>query len=381
MFRNDVNLETLAIQVTRFHDANAAAVSAPIYLSSTFERDAEGNLPHGYLYSRSNNPNRDALEKSLAILEGGTLGLTFGSGMAAIAAVFQAFRPGDHVITTPFAYYAAQRLLVDIFQPWGLEFSLVDTSNIEEVEKNIRPTTKLFWLETPSNPLLHITDLEAMARLAHSVGAICAVDNTWATPILQNPIELGADIVMHSTTKYFGGHSDVLGGALVLAQESELSQRLRQIQNLTGGIPSPFDCWLISRGIQTMPLRVKAQSASALPIAQWLETHPAVARVYYPGLMSHAGYEIAKTQMKNGFGGMLSFEVKGGLTEARKVAGALKIFTQATSLGGVESLIEPRKIYEGPDSPTPDGLLRVSIGLEHPDDLIADLDQALKKLN
>ncbi|WP_420152854.1 trans-sulfuration enzyme family protein [Siphonobacter sp.] len=373
-----MNLETLAIQVTRFHDANASAVTTPIYLSTTYERDAEGNLPHGFLYTRGNNPNRDLLEKSLAALEGGTVGLAFGSGMAAISALFQALKPGDHVITTPFAYYAAQRLLVDVFEPWGLEFSLVDTSNLEEVEKAIRPTTKLFWLETPSNPLLYLTDLQALSRLAHSVGALCAVDNTWATPVLQNPIAFGADVVMHSTTKYFGGHSDVLGGALVLAQDGELAVHLRQIQNLTGGVPSPFDCWLITRGIQTMPLRVKAQSASALPIAQWLETHPAVERVHYPGLTSHPQHEIAKAQMKNGFGGMLSFEVRGGLPGAKKVAGALKVFTQATSLGGVESLIEPRKIYEGPDSPTPDGLLRVSVGLEHLDDLIADLDQALK---
>ncbi len=373
-----MNLETLAIQITRFHDANASAVTTPIYLSTTYERDAEGNLPHGFLYTRGNNPNRDLLEKSLAALEGGTVGLAFGSGMAAISALFQALKPGDHVITTPFAYYAAQRLLVDVFEPWGLKFSLVDTSNIEEVEKAIRPTTKLFWLETPSNPLLYLTDLQALSRLAHSVGALCAVDNTWATPVLQNPIAFGADVVMHSTTKYFGGHSDVLGGALVLAQDGELAVRLRQIQNLTGGVPSPFDCWLITRGIQTMPLRVKAQSASALPIAQWLESHPAVERVHYPGLPSHPQHEIAKAQMKNGFGGMLSFEVRGGLPGAKKVAGALKVFTQATSLGGVESLIEPRKIYEGPDSPTPDGLLRVSVGLEHVDDLIADLNQALK---
>ncbi|MDQ1086093.1 PLP-dependent aspartate aminotransferase family protein [Siphonobacter sp. SORGH_AS_1065] len=372
-----MNLETLAIQVTRFHDANASAVTTPIYLSTTYERDSEGNLPKGFLYARGNNPNRDLLEKSIAVLEGGAVGFAFGSGMAAIAALFQALKPGDHVITTPFAYYAAQRLLVDVFEPWGLEFTLVDTSSIEEVEKAIRPNTKLFWLETPSNPLLHLTDVAALARLAHSVGAMCAVDNTWATPVLQNPIALGADVVMHSTTKYFGGHSDVLGGALVLAQEGELSLKLRQIQNLTGGIPSPFDCWLITRGIQTMPLRVKTQSASALPIAQWLEQHPAVERVYYPGLESHAQHELAVSQMKNGFGGMLSFEVKGGLPGAKKVAGALKVFTQATSLGGVESLIEPRKIYEGPDSPTPDGLLRVSVGLEHTQDLINDLEQAL----
>ncbi|MDR6196413.1 aminotransferase class V-fold PLP-dependent enzyme [Siphonobacter sp. SORGH_AS_0500] len=372
-----MNLETLAIQVTRFHDANASAVTTPIYLSTTYERDSEGNLPKGFLYARGNNPNRDLLEKSIAVLEGGAVGFAFGSGMAAIAALFQALKPGDHVITTPFAYYAAQRLLVDVFEPWGLEFTLVDTSSIEEVEKAIRPNTKLFWLETPSNPLLHLTDVAALARLAHSVGAMCAVDNTWATPVLQNPIALGADVVMHSTTKYFGGHSDVLGGALVLAQEGELSLKLRQIQNLTGGIPSPFDCWLITRGIQTMPLRVKTQSASALPIAQWLEQHPAVERVYYPGLESHAQHELAVSQMKNGFGGMLSFEVKGGLPGAKKVAGALKVFTQATSLGGVESLIEPRKIYEGPDSPTPDGLLRVSVGLEHTQDLIDDLEQAL----
>lgn len=375
-----MNLETLAIQVTRFHDKNASAVSTPIYLTSTFERDHEGNLPHGFLYSRGNNPNRDLLEKSLTILEGGAAGLAFGSGMAAIAALFQAFRPGDHVITTPFVYYAAQRLLADVFEPWGLEYTLVDTSDIVAVEAAIRPNTRLFWLETPSNPLLCITDIAALAKLAHEVGAVCAVDNTWATPVLQRPLALGADVVMHSTTKYFGGHSDVLGGALVVAEEGELSYRLRQIQNLTGGIPSPFDCWLITRGIQTLPLRVRQQSVHAEKVARWLVDQPGVEKVYYPGLEEHPGHDIARAQMKDGFGGMLSFEVGGGLPAARSVAGALKVFTQATSLGGVESLIEPRKIYEGPDSPTPDGLLRVSVGLEHPDDLIADLDQALKSL-
>lgn len=375
-----MNLDTLAIQLTRYHDRNASAVSTPIYLSTTFERDHEGNLPHGFLYARGNNPNRELLEKSLAVLEGGAVGLAYGSGQAAIAALFQSLRPGDHVITTPFVYYAAQRLLADVFEPWGLEYTLVDTSDIPAVEAAVQPSTRLFWLETPSNPLLRITDIAALAKLAHEVGAICAVDNTWATPVLQHPIALGADVVMHSTTKYFGGHSDVLGGALVVAEEGELSYKLRQIQNLTGGIPSPFDCWLITRGIQTLPLRVRQQSAHAEAVARWLAGQPGVEQVHYPGLEAHPGHAIAREQMKNGFGGMLSFEVSGGLPAARTVAGALQVFTQATSLGGVESLIEPRKIYEGPDSPTPDGLLRVSVGLEHPEDLMADLDQALKKL-
>lgn len=371
-----MNIETLAIKSTQMTDANAGAVASPIYLSTTFERETDGSYAHGYIYARNDNPNRQLLEKSLALLEAGEVGFAFASGMAATTALFQAFKSGDHIITPDDAYFATNVLIEDIFSHWGLSLTKVDTTDLEAVKNAIQTNTKLIWLETPSNPQLKISDISAIAALAHQHGILCAVDNTWATPVLQRPLLLGADIVMHSTTKYFGGHGDVLGGALILKEEGELSTKIRNIQKLTGGVPSPFECWLVARGIKTLPLRVKAQTANAKQLAEYLAQHPAIEAVHYPGLPSHPQYAVALQQMSEP-GAMLSVQIKGDAQNAMNVTGKLQLFTTATSLGGVESLIEHRKSVEGLASPTPDNLLRVSVGLENIEDILADWAQAL----
>ncbi len=371
-----MKIETLALTSTQLHDENAGAVATPIYLSTTYERAADGSFPHGYIYARMDNPNRSLLEKSIALLENGAVGLAFASGMAAISAVIQCFKTGDHLLLPDDAYYTTILLADDVFGQWGLSYSRVDMSDLEAIKKAMQGNTRLVWVETPSNPQLKIADIEAIAQIAHAHNALCAVDNTWATPVLQKPLDLGADIVMHATTKYFGGHSDVLSGALVVKEANALATKLRTVQKLTGAVPSPFDCWLVTRGIKTMPLRVKAQMETATKIAIFLSQHPAIEAVHYPALSTHPQYAIAQKQMVGG-GGMLSFQVKGGEKEAMGVAAKLKIFTRATSLGGVESLIEHRKSTEGPTSVSPANLLRVSIGLEHYDDLVEDLSQAL----
>ena len=373
-----MKIETLAIQSTQMHDANAGAVTSPIYLSTTFERETDGSYSHGYIYSRADNPNRQLLEKSIALLENGTVGLAFASGMAATTALFQSLQSGDHIITPDDAYFATNVLITEVFGQWGLSMTTVDMTDLEAVKSAIQPNTKLFWIETPSNPQLKIADIQAISDIAKGIGALVAVDNTWATPILQRPLNLGADIVMHSTTKYFGGHSDVLSGALIIKEEGELSNKLRTIQKLTGGVPSPFESWLVARGIKTLALRVKAQTENAGKLADFLSTHPQIEAVHYPGLTTHPQHEIAKKQMVNGFGAMLSVQVKGDAKHAMALTGKLKLFTTATSLGGVESLIEHRKSVEGTDSPTPENLLRVSVGLENIDDLIDDWSTALK---
>ena len=356
-------------------DPATGAVSQPIHLSTTFERDAEGGYPHGYVYARSANPTRHALEQGLAALEGGGDAAAFGSGLAASSAILQALAPGDHVIAPIDVYHGMTKLLRDVFVRWGLDVSFVDMTNLDEIKQAVRPQTKLFWVETPSNPRLKITDIALVAKAAHAAGAICVCDNTWA-PVVQRPLELGADFVVHSTTKYLGGHSDVTGGAVIWKTESGIANRVREIQSTGGAVPSPFDCWLVHRGMQTLPWRMRAHSENALRIAIWLSDHPRVETVHYPGLASHAGHEIAARQM-NAFSGMLSFEVKGGREAALGVAAKTAIFIRATSLGGVESLIEHRASIKGEDPRTPQGLLRLSIGLEHPDDLIEDLAQAL----
>jgi cystathionine gamma-synthase len=374
-----MKIETLAITSTTLHD-DKRAVIPPIYLSTTFERKADGTFDKDdYIYNRLDNPNRRMLEKSLAVMEKGDAAFAFASGLAAVAAVFQTLKTGDHVVLPDDAYYAVIVLAEDMFKDFGITSTRVNQADLAQVAAAITPQTRLIWLETPSNPQLRIVDISAIARLAREANALCVVDNTWATPIWQNPITLGADIAMHSTTKYFGGHSDLLGGALVVNKNPILAEKLRKIQKVGGAVPSPFDCWLAARGIRTMPLRVKAQTTSATKLAKFLESHSAIAAVYYPHLPSHPQYEVAKKQMR-GAGGMLSVEVNGGRNAAMKLANTLKLFAHATSLGGVESLIEHRKSIEGEASQTPDNLLRISVGLEHPTDLIADFRQALKKL-
>ncbi len=375
---DQLHFETLAIQSTQLPNEDTKVVSTPIFMSTTFEREADGSYASGYIYSRMDNPNRQLLEKSIALLQKGAVGLAFASGMAATTALFQTLPMGSHLILPHDAYYTTNDLAKTIFGDKGISISEVVMTDLEQVQQAIRPETALIWVETPSNPQLAVTDIRAVAKLAHSVGARCAVDNTWPSPVLQQPLLLEADIVMHSTTKYFGGHSDVLGGCLVVKEAGELSEQLRKVQALTGAVPSPFECWLVTRGIKTLSLRVKAQSSSAAKLAEYLAQHPKIEQVNYPGLPQHPQHEIAVQQMKNGFGGMLSVQVRGDAEHALAFTGKLQLFTAATSLGGVESLIEHRKSIEGPTSPTPDNLLRISVGLEHVDDLIADWAQALE---
>ncbi len=372
-----MRIETLAVHAGNEVDAATGAVTPPIHLSTTFERDADGSYPRGHVYSRTSNPNREALERCLAELEGGAVAAAFASGSAAAMSVFQALRPGEHVLAPSDVYHGTAKLLREVLVPWGLEVSFVDLTDDAAVRAALRPNTRLLWVETPSNPLLKITDVARTAEMAHATGARVVCDNTWATPILQRPFALGADLIVHATTKYLGGHSDVLGGAVVARTQDEIFERVRLIQTTGGAVPSPFECWLVLRGIRTLPYRMRAHSEHALAVARFLAGHAAVERVHYPGLEQHPGYAVAARQMRLP-GGMLSFEVHGGRERALAVAARARVFTRATSLGGPESLIEHRASIEGPQTRTPESLLRLSVGLEHPDDLIEDLAQALE---
>jgi cystathionine gamma-synthase len=371
-----MRIETLAVHAGHAIDAATGAVAAPIHLSTTFQRDPEGGYAHGYSYGRSANPTRHALEVGLAALEGGEDAAAFGSGLAAGSAVLQALAPGDHVVAPTDVYHGMTKVLREIFMRWGLEVSFVDMTDLDGIRQAVRPATKLVWVETPSNPRLKITDIARVAEMAHAAGALCACDNTWS-PIVQRPLDLGADLVVHATTKYLGGHSDVTGGIVIAKTKTDFFERVREIQTTGGAVPSPFDCWLVLRGMRSLPWRMRAHSENAARVAAWLANHPRVEAVHYPGLASHAGHEIAARQM-SAFSGMLSFEVRGGREAALAVATKTGIFIRATSLGGVESLIEHRASIKGEDPRTPQGLLRLSIGLEHPDDLIEDLAQALE---
>ena len=371
-----VKLETLAIHAGRSHDTATGAVAPSPILSTTFARDGDGNYPHGHIYTRSSNPGRAALEALLTALENGVAAAAFGSGSAASLAVFQALAPGDHVIAPDDVYHGTRTQLRELLARWGLEHSLVDLTDLAAVRAALRPNTRLLWAETPSNPLLKIADIRSLAEIARAGGARCVVDSTFATPVLQQPLMLGADLVMHSTTKYLGGHSDVLGGAVIARSEDEFFARIRDFQTKGGAVPSPFDCWLLQRSIATLPLRVRAQSANAEAVAEFLAAHPRVTRVHYPGLPTHPGHALARMQM-SGFGAMLSFQIAGGRQAALNVAGRVALFTRATSLGGVESLIEHRASVEGLHTATPQDLLRMSVGLENAEDLIDDLRHAL----
>ncbi|MGI9075818.1 MAG: trans-sulfuration enzyme family protein [Gemmatimonadaceae bacterium] len=371
-----MKLETIAVHAGQTRDAQTAAVTSPIHLSTTFKREADGSYPHGYIYSRAANPNRIALEESLCALEGGVAAAAFASGSAATMSVFQALQPGDHVVAPLQAYYGTAKLLREVFERWGLDATFADMTDLSAVRSAMRSSTKLVWIETPSNPQLAITDIAGVAEIARERGALCACDNTCATPVSQRPLELGADLVMHATTKYLGGHSDTLGGAIVAREDDEFFTRIRLIQTTGGAVPSPFECWLVLRGIRTLPHRMRAHSESALAVAEFLLQHDSVEVVFYPGLASHPAHDIAAAQMRL-FGGLCSFLVKGGLHRALAVAAKVSLFTRATSLGGPESLIEHRASIEGPETTIPDNLLRLSVGLEHPDDLIDDLAQSL----
>jgi cystathionine gamma-synthase len=370
-----MRIETLAVHAGHAVDPGTGAVTPPIYLSSTFERAADGAIKE-YFYARHGNPNRAALETCLATLEGGAAAAAFASGAAATMSILQALGPGDHVIAPSDAYHGTTILLRDILGPWGLAATFVDMADPAEVERAVRRETALVWIETPSNPLLRVSDIGRIAAVAHGAGARCVVDNTWASPVLQRPFELGADVILHSTTKYLGGHCDVLSGAVVAREDDAFFQRIRNIQIQGGAVAPPFDCWLVMRGIRTLPYRVRGHCQNARAVAEFLAHHPRVHAVHFPGLPSHPGHAVAVKQMKD-FGGMMSFQVQGGRAEALDVAARLRIITRATSLGGPDTLIEHRASIEPPDKGTPENLLRLSVGLEHPDDLIEDLTHAL----
>jgi cystathionine gamma-synthase len=357
-------------------DPVTGAVAQPIHLSTTFERDIDGEFSRGFKYARDLNPTRRALEEAMATIEGGAAALAFASGQAATTAVFQALRPGDHVLLPQSAYYGTPKLARELFVPWGLDATTVAMNDLAAVRAAVRDTTRVVWIETPSNPLLTITDIAGVAAIAREVGARVVVDNTWATPVGQRPLELGVDIVMHASTKYLGGHTDVLGGILVAREDDEAFGRIRQVQQTAGNVAGPFDAWLVRRGLRTLPWRVRAQAQNAGAVTAFLATHPAIEAVHYPGLATHPGHDIAARQMLL-FGAMASIQVRGGRAEAMGVANRCRIFTRATSLGGVESLIEHRASVEGPEAGTPENLLRLSLGLEHADDLVDDLTAAL----
>ena len=381
--RRSLQFASRAIHVGQEPEAATGAITVPIYQTSTFAQSAPG-VHQGYDYSRTDNPTRTALQKALASLESANYCLAFSSGMGAATTATLLFKHGDHIVSSRDVYGGTYRLFRRVLQDFGLTFSFVETSNVKEIERVMTRHTRLVWIESPTNPLLRITDIRAAAEIAHRHGALCLVDNTFASPFFQRPLALGADLVLHSTTKYLAGHADVVGGAICLNERS-LYERLKFLQNAAGATPSPFDCFLTLRGIKTLALRMREHEKNAIRVAGFLKDQPRVRRVYYPGLSSHPGHEIAAEQM-DGFSGIVSFEVKGGLTGARRVLGRLKIFKIAESLGGVESLVELPAVMthasipkeERKKSGLDDGLIRLSVGIEDIDDLIFDLESALK---
>jgi len=370
--------ETLAAQALGqvcppFHD-----LAPPVHLSTTFERAADGSYPGGRVYSRDASPAYDQAEALLCALEGGHRALLFASGMAAATAVLHTLKPGEAVVAPRDMYWALRNWLQAFCAQWGIGLAFYDNASTDDLADTLRAVRpRLLWIETPSNPLWDLTDIAAAVALAREVGARVAVDSTVATPVFTRPLALGADIVMHSATKYLNGHSDVVAGALVAREDSDLWQTIRRNRNLGGAVPGPFEAWLLLRGMRTLHLRVRQASASALAIAQELEGHPGLIRTLYPGLPSHPGHALACRQMQGGFGGMLSIRVAGGEQAARAAIGRLRVFRQATSLGSVESLAEHRASVEGPGSACPVDLIRLSVGIESAADLLADLRAAL----
>ena len=367
--------ETIAVRAGAEVDPDTGALSPPLHLSTTFEHGPASEAIHQFRYAREKNPTQLRLEAALRDLEGGLAAVVFSSGMAAAAAMVQTLKPGSHVIFSDDIYIDVRNLALDFLPGWGIDSSVENLQDLDALKKAVRPSTKLIWIETPSNPLLKILDIQSISHIAREAGAVVLVDNTFATPILQRPLGLGADVVLHSTTKYCGGHSDVLGGCLVVKSQ-ELLDKLLHVREVLGAVASPFGSWLILRGLRSLPCRMERHSSNGSAVATALGACPSVETVYYPGLPSHPGHEVALRQMKS-FGGMLSFLVRGGREEALRVASRVKLFVNATSLGGVESLIEHRASNEGKLSRAPQNLLRLSIGLEHHDDLIEDLLQAL----
>src|ERR1051325_7657202 len=371
-----MRFETKAVHSGAAVDETTGAVAPPIHLSTTFERNADGEPAHGFSYIRDGNPNVLQLEGALAAIDEGEAALAFASGMAAGAALLQTLPRGSHVLIPDDCYYGFRAIAAEFLERGGLAYDIVAMEDLDAVRRAMRETTRVLWSESPSNPLMKIVDLAALAEIAHANRALLAVDGTFASPALQRPIEHGADVVLHSTTKYLGGHTDVQGGALVFRRRDALFDAALHVRKITGGVLAPFNAWMVLRGIRTLAVRMRAQSESALAIAGFLASHPRVEVVFYPGLESHPRHDIARKQM-SAFGGMLSFLVRGTRADALAVAARARLFVRATSLGGVESLIEHRHSSEGPGSTTPENLLRVSVGLEHAEDLIEDLKQAL----
>lgn len=378
MATENAHPESTAAQALGWIDESTRAINPPIHVSSTFLRDEDNQYRSGRVYMRDQNPAFDQAEAVITSLEGGHQTLLFASGMAAATAVFQGLRPGDHVLAPAVMYWSLRNWLMGFATDWGLEVELIDMTDPTAVAAALRPgQTKLVWVETPANPLWTITDIQASADLAHGAGALLAVDSTGATPVLTKPLDFGADLVMHSATKYLNGHSDLTAGTVTTRADNEHWQRVRAVRAQIGGTLGSFESYLLVRGMRTLYLRVRAASASALAIAEHFHGHPLVAEVLYPGLPSSHGHEVAKRQMTNGYGGMLSIRTTGGEASAIATAAAVGMWKRATSLGGVESLIEHRASVEGAASPVPLDLLRLSVGIEHVDDLIGDLEQAL----
>jgi cystathionine gamma-lyase len=375
---------TRAIHFGQEPEPATGAITVPIYQTSTYAQSAPG-VHKGYDYSRTDNPTRSALQKALAGLEAAKYSLAFSSGMGAATTAMLLFKRGDHVVSSRDVYGGTYRLFTRVLQRIGLTFSFIETSNLKAMERAVRKNTRLVWIESPTNPLLRITDIRAAANIAHKHRALCLVDNTFASPFFQRPLSLGADLVLHSTTKYIGGHADVVGGAICL-NDRALYENLKYLQNAAGATPSPFDCFLTLRGLKTLALRMREHEKNATRIAIVLKQHPRVRCVYYPGLPDHPGHDIAASQM-GGFSGMVSFEVRGGLTAARRVLSRLRIFKIAESLGGVESLVELPAVMTHASIPKnerrkaglEDGLIRLSVGIENLEDLIDDLTTALSR--
>ncbi len=379
---NHFRIETLSIHAGQEPDPATGAVMTPIYQTATFVQQGVGEHK-GYEYARTGNPTRTALEACLAALEGAEHGLAFASGMAAIDTLLKLLDPGDHVLASDDVYGGTFRLFDKQYKKYGVEFSYVESTDLNEVKGGLRPNTRFVWLETPTNPRLKVADIRAIADAAHQHNPAIRVivDNTFATPYLQQPLALGADVVVHSTTKYLGGHSDVVGGA-ALTSDAALHERLKFLQNAAGAVPGPMDCFLVLRGVKTLPIRMDRHGENALAVAQFLSDHPAVTEVIYPGLETHPHYATTKKQMRNG-GGMISFFVRGGEAAARELAARTRLFALAESLGGVESLVElPAAMTHGSTAGSPlevePGLIRLSVGLENKEDLIEDLAEALK---
>ena len=372
-----MRFETRAVHAGGDPDPATGAIAPPLHLSTTFEHGPAGE-PHaaGHIYIRESNPTQSRLEEALAVVEGGEAALAFGSGVGAGAAFLQALDPGSHILFHRDLYYAYRTMALEYVPRWGMEASFVDMTDIGALRGALRPNTRLLWSESPTNPTMQVLDLRAIAGEAKRVGALLLVDGTFATPALQRPLELGADVVLHSTTKYLGGHSDVHGGALVFRSRGDVASRVQHNRHILGAVASPFASWMVLRGLRTLACRMERQSANALAVARALEGNPGVRSVHYPGLESDPGHTVAKGQM-SAFGAMLSMRIAGGRDGAVRAASRVRLFRNATSLGGVESLLEHRRSVESPDSTTPDDLIRVSIGLEHPDDLIEDLRQAV----